>query len=193
MPKAPPTLARSKHLLALAWAVNEIGQHEYPDGSNRGPFVEFCQHHTWLKGSGWPWCAAFAVTAIEEGALEDYPDKTAGAWDLLTRARARGWAVDAAKAVPGDLVVFNIGSGHVGVVESINGAHVTSIDGNSGHAVARCTRGLNVVRGFVHWPENLPAFKASKAPLAQVVGGESGRRKLVIVGKTVPLPSKKVT
>jgi hypothetical protein len=185
---APP-----KHAAALAWAVDQLGQTEHPPGSNRGPFVQFCQARTWLKGSGWPWCAAFAVTAIMEGGGLDYPDKTAGAWDLLTRGAKRGWAVGASQAIPGDLVVFNIGSGHVGVVEQIKGGRVISIDGNSGDAVARCNRPLTSVRGFVHWPENLAAHKKSRAPIAQIVGSESGRRKLVVAGKTVRLPSTKVT
>ena len=184
----------TKHETTLAWAVSKLGETEAPPGSNRGPFVQYCQSHTWLGGSGWAWCAAFVVTAVQEGGGEEYPDKTAGAWDLLARATKRGWAVGASKVKPGDLVVFNIGSGHVGVVEQIKNGQVTSIDGNSGDAVKRCTRPLGLGRGFVSWPENLPAHKPSKPPLAHVVGGESGRRKLVIGPVKLPLPSiNKVT
>jgi len=175
----------------LKYAAGFLGAGEYPPGSNRGPFVEFCQQHTWLKGTGWPWCAAFAVTVVQEGGGVEYPDRTAGAWDLLERARKRGWACSAKTAVPGDLVVFNIGSGHVGVVEKIENGNVISIDGNAGDAVSRCTRPLSKVRGFVHWPEDVPAHKPVKAPKVQVVGSASGTRKLVVAGKSLPLPKAK--
>ena len=133
------------------------------------------------------------LTFIEEGAGVTYPDKTAGAWDLLARAGKRGWAVGASQAKPGDLVVFNVGSGHVGMVEQIKAGKVTSIDGNAGDSVSRCARPLGVVRGFVAWPENLVAFKQSRAPFLHVVGSVTGTRKLAVAGITVPLPSKKVT
>lgn len=182
-----------KHRAALAWAVSQIGQMEEPLGSNKGGFVQFCQAHTWLDGTGWPWCAAFAITAIEEGGGDEYPDRTAGAWDLLARAQKRGWSlgVGAKSVTPGDLVVFNIGSGHVGVVESVTPAAVTSIDGNSGDRVARCVRSLSTVRGFVHWPEDLPAHAPSKPPITTIIRSVSGTRKLAVAGVTIPLPARK--
>lgn len=188
-------MAGTLHQSVVAWAEDHIGYAEVPAGSNRGPFVEFCQSHTWLKGTGWPWCAAFAVTAIEEGAGVKYPDPTAGAWDLLARAAKRGWAAGPTewkRVQPGDLVVFNIGSGHVGVVERIDGKGVTSIDGNASDMVKRCVRPLSTVRGFVRWPDELPG--RARSPLFHVVGSESGTRKLRPAGPTVSLPSKdKVT
>ncbi len=186
--KAKPKVAavvRTKHQLTVAWAVDTIGQQEAPLGSNRGPFVEFCQSHTWLKGTGWPWCAAFAVTAVEEGGLEDYPDKTAGAWDLLARARRRGWARGPQyRPAAGDIVVFNIGAGHCGIVESSSPLAVTSIDGNSGDKVSRWTRSRSDVRGFVAWPENLREFKPSKRPRWQLVTSASGTRRLAVGSST---------
>jgi hypothetical protein len=178
--------------LVVAWAITQIGQAEEPPGSNRGEFVEFCQQHTWLNPGAWPWCVAFALTAVEEGAGLDYPDATAGAYDLLRRAEKRGWARGPEyKAKPGDLAVYAIGSGHAAVVEKVVGEFVHSIDGNSQDCVRRCVRQRAQVRGFIDWPEHgLPPRKRSLR-FAQVVGGESGRRKLVVAGKAIPLPAAK--
>lgn len=181
----------TKHQMVLAWALSQVGQREEPMGSNRGAFVEFCQSHTWLKPGAWPWCAAFAVTAIEEGAGVEYPDPSAGAWDLLARAAKRGWARPGNfKGVkPGDLAVFNIGSGHIGVVSKVTTKQCFSVDGNAGDMVRECARPITSVRGFVCWPEDLPPREKSKR-FVQIVGGESGRRKLVVAGKAIPVPGK---
>lgn len=178
----------------VAWAVSQIGVTEDPPGSNRGAAIVSYQQHTDLKPGPWPWCVAFALAAVEEGAGVEYPDGTAGAWDLLRRADKRGWArTRNHKAEPGDIVVFNIGSGHAAIVERIDGNTVESIDGNSSDMVRRCARPISTVRGFVCWPETgLPA--RAKTRRVQVVGGESGNRKLVVGGKAIPLPGKdKVT
>lgn len=186
-------MGKSAHALTVEWARSQIGQQEEPLGSNKGSFVQFCQARTWLGGTGWPWCAAFAITAIEEGGGDEYPDKTAGAWDLLARAAKRNWTLPASSRVvqAGDLVVFNIGTGHVGIVESITPVAVTSIDGNSGDMVARVTRNRDTVRGFIQWPENLPDHKPSKPPIAQIAGSANGTRRLLIAGKAIPLPARK--
>jgi len=182
----------TKHEQVVHWAMMQVGQREEPAGSNRGPFVEFCQQHTWLKGSGWPWCAAFVITAIEEGAGVQWPDPTAGAWDLLARATKRNWSRPRNYKLvqPGDVVVFNIGSGHTGIVTKVTSKQVFSVDGNASDQVKECARSLDSVRGFICWPENLPARQQSTR-FAQVVGGESGRRKLVVAGVVVPLPAVK--
>lgn len=184
-------MARNPKREVVAWAASQIGQQEEPPGSNRGSFVEFCQSHTWLKPGPWPWCVAFVLAAIEEGAGVKYPDPTAGAWDMLNRAKKRGWARTSHRLVEaGDVVIFNIGSGHAAILEKIVGQYVHTIDGNAADMVKRCVRPLSTVRGFVCWPETeLPARRRSTR-FAQVVGGESGNRKLVIAGKSIPLPAK---
>jgi hypothetical protein len=125
-------------------------------------------------------------------------DRTASAWDALDRAAKKGWTLPPEQfsgAVAGDLVVFNIGSGHIAILdrfESVGGETVVhTIDGNASDQVKRCERPLSSVKGFITWPEqDLPAGKQRK--IAQVVGGESGKRKLVVGPVKVPLPKKKV-
>ena len=77
----------SGHSNVVAWCKMQVGETETPPGSNSGAFVQFCQSHTWLKGTGWPWCAAFVVTAISEGAGVGYPCPTASAFGLLADAK----------------------------------------------------------------------------------------------------------
>lgn len=182
-----------KHQKALAWAIGEIGVKEDPPGKNTGPRVrEYQSQGTWLSGTGWAWCAAFANLAVIRGGFTGL-DRTAGAWDALARAAKKGWAVQPehhAKAIPGDLVVFSVGSGHVSVLERpVSGAIVETVDGNASDQVKRCQRPLSSVKGFICWPEDGSHGGESRKPLGQVVGGESGRRKLVVGPVKVPLPA----
>lgn len=190
-------MSETLHQKTLAWAIKNIGQKEIPAGSNSGPFVQACQKATWLGGTGWPWCAAFCLAATQAAGFTGL-DRTAGAWDALARAAKKGWSVEPKeyeKVIPGDLVVFNTGSGHIAIVESFSEqggvVYCNSVDGNASDQVKRCTRPLSSVKGFITWPEDgVPAGKSRK--LAQVVGGESGKRKLVVGAVKVPLPKKNV-
>jgi hypothetical protein len=191
-----PTTTYPKHAATVSYAESKVGQREEPLGSNTGVFVRFCQRHTWLGGTKWPWCRGFNLTVIKEGGGFTYPDGSAGAWDALDRARKRGWALalgEYGKAIPGDEVIWNIGSGHASILKGLSvrggAAYVQSVDGNVSDSVADRERPLSLVRGFIHWPE-APVFAyAVKPPRVQVVGSASGTRKLVTRGgKVVPLP-----
>ena len=186
----------TKHEKALAAAVGDIGKGEQPMGSNTGPFVVKCQRATWLGGTNWPWCRGAVLKWRKDGG--DKPgDLSAGSFDSFARAQKRGETLPPARwrdAIPGDEVTFNIGSGHSALLEKVTsiGGRVTvhTIDGNSGDMVRRCARSLDTVRGFICWPEQgVPAGARRKR--IQVVGGESGKRKLVIAGKSIPLPTSK--
>lgn len=181
----------TRHQKTLTWAVNEIGTKEIPPGSNTGARVLWYQRNgTWLSGTGWPWCVAFANCAVRFGGGFDGLDRTAGAWDALARAGKKGWASTNPKVVmPGDLVVFNTGSGHIAVVERVENDTVYSVDGNASDQVKRCERPLSSVKGFICWPEDGAQKASARKPLMQVVGGESGRRKLVVGPLKVRLPS----
>src|SRR5215204_6481379 len=102
------------HDKALAYAASQLGVHEDPMGSNRGTRVEFYQRHDFLAGGGYPWCASFTLTCWEEGAGHPLPYKSAGAYDLYNWAKREGWSRPSKECIPGDLIVFNIGSGHIG-------------------------------------------------------------------------------
>lgn len=187
-------MTKTRHENTLAWAISEIGVSEEPPGSNKGTRVGWYQRNgTWLSGTGFAWCVAFANCAVKYGGAFAGLDPTAGAWDALARAAKRGWALGPSeweKVVPGDLVVFNTGSGHIAVVEKLSKDTVWSVDGNASDMVKRCERPLSSVRGFVAWPETGTQVASKRVKFMQVVGGESGRRKLVVGPLKVRLPDK---
>ncbi len=135
----------------LQLAAKYIGEHEHPMGSNTGAFVQECQSHTFLGGTGWPWCAAFCHRVFDE-AGKPFPFKSASAFGMLTWARKVGWTVPAPK--PGCLGVVSHGAGHICIVESYDPATklVSSIDGNVSDSVAPRHRHLNEFRGFIWHP-----------------------------------------
>lgn len=171
------------HGKALAWAEKQLGEREHPDGSNTGPFVVSCQRATWLPGTRWPWCVAFWQKAWKE-AGRPLPWLGAGAYALLSWARKEGWAVDLDRAVPGDAVVFNIGSGHCAMLArpyKQTKPNVETVDGNVSDMVARRTRPAALVRGCVHVPEHPQPKPPPRKPLFEIVTSESGHAKVVYV------------
>jgi uncharacterized protein (TIGR02594 family) len=140
-----------------------LGQHEVPSGSNTGPFVRLCQACTWVKGTGWPWCAAFVCKVHKDVGLK-LPFPSAGAHDLYDHARAAGWAVKT--PIPGCVADWNIGSGHTSFVIAVDlkAKTVRTIGGNESDAVRETTRPISLARGFwVH-----PKLVAKPAPPIKV-------------------------
>lgn len=171
------------HQKALKWAVAQDGKLEVPAGSNTGPFVVSCQRATWLPGTRWPWCVAFFQKAWKE-AGQPLPYLGAGAYALLAWARKEGWAVTLEHAVPGDAVIFNIGSGHCGILAKPykqTRPNVETVDGNVSDRVARRVRSATLVRGCVHVPEHHQPKPPPKKRLFEIVTSESGHAKVVYV------------
>lgn len=175
----------SRHSDAVAIAAHEIGVREEPMGSNSGRRVREYQAATFVPGTGWPWCAGFCCYVWEK-AGKRLPYRTASAYGMLTWARGAGWAKRGRDCVPGDLVVFNIGSGHIAILEHRVGADglVHTIDGNSSDQVVRRTRPYSLVAGGVHIPEiiSTPVPKA-KQPFWVVTTSEKGHTKRVFTGR----------
>lgn len=189
--------AHPKHRAVIAWARKQLGKSEEPPGSNTGTFVRFCQQATWLPGTRWPWCRAFNLRAHLEAGFT-LPDRSAGAWDALARARQRGDALNPAgyrHLIPGDEVIWAFGSGHSSIFTGWRLAggrvYIDSIDGNVGDKVAECSRPLSLVKGFIVWHETAATVKPARAPVGQVVGGVSGKRKLIVGPLRLPLPHRK--
>jgi len=157
-----------------------IGRGEIPPGSNTGPFVRECQRYTWLPGTGWPWCVAFCQRVFAECGLK-LPWGSAGAYDIYDRAKKAGWAKRTPK--PGDIAIWNFGTGHASIVRRVLGSYVETIDGNVGDKVSVCTRPISETRGFIRHP-GLTAKKPVvvppvKKPKKEVVGSASGTTKTV--------------
>ncbi len=183
-----------KHEKALKFMRDNLGQHEVPMGSNTGPFVISCQRATWLAGTRWPWCCATVIKAWSEAGLP-VPWKGAGAWALLDwyRANLPKCVVELDKARAGSAVVFNIGTGHVGILEQPykGGDRVHTIDGNWQDAVTRVAHPANLVRGVVD-PVEAGTLAAAKHAKWEVVTSATGHSKVVFasgetgIGKKLP-------
>ena len=175
-------MAYPKHAKTLARARADLkaGVKEEPLGSNTGRRVREMQAHTWLGGTRWPWCAAAVVTWAEEAGFT-LPYQGAGAYAWLDWAKKAGWTCTPAQAIPGDFVVFNIGAGHIAMLElPVEGGNVQTIDGNSSDRVKRNVRGIASVRGIVHLPEKPTYLPPAKAPKFEVVTSENGHRVIYV-------------
>lgn len=172
-----------KHEAVVKWATGELGVHEDPPGSNTGQRVRYYQSHTWLPGTRWPWCAAFADTAWEVGGGYKLPWPSAGAHDLGNRAHAHGWTVPVSKLIPGDLLDWNVGSGHLSIFLSYDKARgvIKSIDGNVSDRVAYRERSAALLRYGIHVPEKPAPIPPAKPPRYEVVTSESGTERVVYV------------
>jgi hypothetical protein len=176
-------MALKKHAAALKFMEDNVGQHEVPMGSNTGPFVLRCQASTWLPGSGWPWCCATIIKAWTVGGFA-LPWKGAGAYALLDwyKAHLPKTVVPLKNARPGAAVVFNIGTGHVGMLEKPydGGSSVHTIDGNWQDAVTRVAHPVGLVCGVVD-PVETGLPEAAKPPRFEVATSANGHSKLVYV------------
>ena len=152
--QAPPTALSAG---ALNVARDQLGVLEQPPGSNSGPLVnQYLASVNTPPGN--PWCAAFVYWCFDQAATAlNVPNpaiRTAGALDIWNEAGKHGAhriACAEAADVPGLVqpgMVFVIstggGHGHVGLVESIDGVVLTTIEGNTNAGGSR--EGIGVFR-----------------------------------------------
>lgn len=126
------SIVRVAQRLAIAGIV------EVPPGSNRGPGIDL-----FTEGNAEAWCADF-VSWVLRAAGHPFTGGASG-WRLAWTGDVRAWF--AARAAfrdrlvadprPGDVIWFV--HGHVGIVESVHGDALTTIEGNAGDAVTRRT------------------------------------------------------
>ena len=108
-------------------AQSQIGLGE-KGGNNRGPVVR-----KYTKGQNLPWCAGFVSwTLSKAGKNTPY---------LLRAKNYLKIGKRVSRPKPGDLIVFNRkGGGHVGIIESVKGKKITTIEGNVGDYPAKVKR-----------------------------------------------------
>lgn len=139
----------------IAIASKEIGVKESPANSNK------VKYNTWyygreVSGSAYPWCMVFVQWVFAQAGMA-VPVKTASCGALLNAAKSKGQAVYK-DYQPGDIVIYDFdGNGstdHCGIVESVNGSKITSIEGNTGSGndadggqVQRRTRNVSSIVG----------------------------------------------
>jgi hypothetical protein len=144
----------------LRFAVTQIGVMEQPLGSNRGPQVDQYLRTVGIDPAtgSFPWCAAFIYFCFKQAAaklgITNPVIQTAGVLDHWKQAGAAGiprlgTAECIAKpslVTPGMIfiIINKSGSGHCGLVESITGIFLTTIEGNTNDNGSR--EGIGVFR-----------------------------------------------
>jgi hypothetical protein len=158
---------------ALISSISQINVVEQPAGSNRGPEVD-----AYLRAAGldpteghYSWCAAFVYWNFKQAATQlGIPNplvKTAGVLDHWARAKCtkitQASALnDPSQIIPGSIFIIDHGHnlGHTGIVESVNGGNLTTIEGNTnpglsreGYGVFRLTRRRisDITKGFLNY------------------------------------------
>jgi hypothetical protein len=90
---------------ALRIALGQVGVKESPPNSNTGQMVRAYQSATDAPGTGWPWCAAFALWAYAQvGAPQPY--KSAYVPALRNWYHAHNRRLDVSQVRPGDFVIY---------------------------------------------------------------------------------------
>lgn len=127
-------------------AASFIGVTEDPRGSNNVPFViDYFGYLPPTAATSAPWCVIFVWDVFRMcGASRIlYNGNKVGSCTVLWRwAQAEGRCVNDPK--PGDLVLLDWNSDqtadHIGIIESVSGDKLTTIEGNCDDAVKRTTR-----------------------------------------------------
>ncbi|MBV6479354.1 MAG: hypothetical protein HGGPFJEG_02125 [Ignavibacteria bacterium] len=135
-------------------AKSQIGVMENPVGSNSGPEVNQYLKSVGL-GPGYFWCMAFVYWCFQEASkklgVSNPSYKTAGV--LMHWNNTSGRRITSADAVnnpskvkPGQIFIMSYGggAGHTGIVESVSGGFITTIEGNTNEAGSR--NGIGVFR-----------------------------------------------
>lgn len=138
----------------IAIAQSQLGVSEQPPGSNKGPEVD---KYLASVGINFPaaWCAAFVYWCHQQAGIAGVP-KTGGVIDMWNKAPYNR----VTQPQPGDVVIFDHGGGkgHTGIVESVKGDTLTTIEGNTnddgsreGYEVARRQRSASSAKGFLRF------------------------------------------
>lgn len=156
-------------------AVAELGTKESPPNSNR------VKYNTWyygreVSGKAYPWCMVFVQWCCDQAGITP-PIRTASCGTLLNAARAAGEAVYT-DYQPGDIVIYDFDrdgtTDHCGIVESVSGATITAIEGNTavgndsdGGEVMRRTRNIYQIKGA--WRPKVMSYEQFLEYMAQYV------------------------
>ncbi|WP_267436299.1 CHAP domain-containing protein [Erwinia psidii] len=135
-------------------ASSQTGVSEKPRGSNSGPEV---MRYLKTVGINFPaaWCAAFVVWCHPEAGITGI-SRTGGVLDMWNRSKE--YRVTSPQ--PGDVMIIDFGEGvgHTGIVLSVDGDVIKTIEGNTnesggreGYAVFSKTRSASWCKGFLRF------------------------------------------
>lgn len=150
-------------------AKSQVGVLEDPVGSNGGPEVDEYLASVGLD-SGYFWCMAFVYwcfnKASKELNLTNPAVKTAGVIDHWNRTKGKRISSDDAvnnpsRVKPGQIFIMSYGggTGHTGIVESVSGGFINTIEGNTNEAGSRNGIGVfkrqrkinSISKGFIEY------------------------------------------
>lgn len=139
----------------LAIAAWQVGVLESPAGSNKVKY-NTAFYGRKVSGRAYPWCMAFIWWVFREAGFNLYKTASCSAFVRRYKAFSPGQVVTGGYR-PGDIVFFDFSGSrkkteHVGLVVSVSGATVTTIEGNTsvgsdanGGAVMRRTRKAGLI------------------------------------------------
>jgi hypothetical protein len=146
---------------AIEIAISQLGKQEVPHGSNWGEPVK-----TYLASVGInfpaPWCMAFVHWCFDQAAHQmGVPNplfRTGGVLDHWNRRRSQVGHVQGFQR--GDIFIMDHGKGlgHTGIIESVEGNTLHTIEGNTndtgsreGYEVCRKTRPQSSIIGVLRY------------------------------------------
>lgn len=140
--KPAPSAPRGVRLQAVRWALGQLGVHEQPEGSNRGPHIDAWSQRIGLLGVAW--CGIFVHESFFQ-AGRDLHNAVASTDFIRGSAEAEEnglRAIPLRQARRGDLVLLDFPGGdaddHVAIVtRGLKADRVTTVDGNSSNRVKR--------------------------------------------------------
>lgn len=138
----------------LSWCEKQVGTTETPPGSNNVVYNTMYYGNP-VSGPSFPWCMAFIWCAFAETGLSALlcgGEKTAYCPYAVDYAKLAGLWIERGYQ-RGDLVFFDWNgdrlADHVGIVVSVAGSAVTTIEGNVDEAVRRMTRSdVNILGAY---------------------------------------------
>jgi hypothetical protein len=127
----PPAGIRSA---VMADAHDEVGTHEWPPSSNRGPVMKYLESVGIHSGA--PWCAAFVTYILKENNVKSLPSQPAWCPSWYEYAAKHGLLKPMRDSKMGDLWLWNWDGGavdHIGFCdEGVEGSMAYYLDGNVG-------------------------------------------------------------
>jgi hypothetical protein len=132
-------------IVRIARAEFDKGIREIPSGSNNSARIARYRGALFPRARGGAWCAYFASWVTRRAGA---PLGSRGR-GIASAAGIRAWAQRTGRwrhlPRPGDVVVY---TGHAGIVVSVTGSRMTTIEGNWSDRVSRLSRSRHEAQGF---------------------------------------------
>ena len=170
----------------LDLAKRQIGYKE--SGKNDTKYARYFDVEAWqwfnTKKQGSEWCAIFICwlfcqneilgpkkARVFLGCPEPKNNCAAGCGYLYDYLKKKGYQSSLDKAKPGDIIFFKSAKkcSHVGIVESVNGSYITTIEGNKSDMVKRVKHDMrsNIYFGIMS-PDYASLDKQNEKPVEQL-------------------------